>query len=324
MDTLPPKVLLVARDMVGDLVNTTGAVLALQAAFPKTSFTLEGGLAAPELFPKSIRVWARPRHAGLSGRIKRILRWRKAKFGACLILDDGHTHARLARLAGIPRIVGVHRGRSELFTQSIPFDENGHDLFDSLRGVLRLVGIEPPDLHPRLAPTPTDEQAAERLFNELGQPEILLHVGASDPRKNWPDESWSELIGALGGRKLAAIAGPGEDAARFGIPTPGPATALLVYAALLTRVKLLITPDTGPAHLAAAMNAPTVVLYGPTDPKRFHPWDNGNQRLLRMNSDCEHYGHGCGHLQNGRCSHRCMLAITPASVAALVNQTFIP
>ncbi len=310
---LANRTLLVARDMMGDLVNTTGAVATLRAEYPETEFVLEGGAAALELFPE-IEVWRRARNAGLPGRLKRASQWRNGRFGACVILDDSHTAAHLARWAGIPQIYGVHRGKPKLFTQSVAFDESGHDLFDSLRNLLTLLGIPDPDVKPRIHPRRIDLEAAEALFVELGEPRVLLHVGASDYRKNWPDSRWFELVHRLEGTKAAAIAGPGEDCGRFGLPHPPGPLSLMEYAALLQKVERLITPDTGAAHLAGAVGTATTVLYGPTDPARFHPWNNDNQNLIRRETACAHYGHGCAFQQDGRCSQACMAAIPTDAV----------
>ncbi len=305
--------------MLGDLVNTTGTVQTLVSAFPETSFTLEGGPPADQIGLVAQEVWTRSRHAGLAGRLKRVARWRRGGFGACIILDDGHTHARLARLAGIPTIYGIHKGKPELFTEAVSFDPDGHDVFIQHRNLLTLLGLPNPDLKPILRPSLGHESAASVLFEELGGPEILIHTGASDPSKTWPDAQWEELMSGVSDARVAVIGGPGEDPKRFGLPTPSRPVAILEYAALLSKVRILITPDTGPAHLAAAMGTPTVVLYGPTDPTHFHPWPNGNQTLLYKDRGCRHYGAGCAHRSQGACTRICTTSITPVEVLAAVH-----
>jgi ADP-heptose:LPS heptosyltransferase len=318
--SLPPRVLLVARDMLGDLVNTTGAVRSLVQAFPGTEFVLEGGMAAGELgFPVG-QVLTRPRGGGLAERWRRVRRWRKFGLGCCVVLDDGHTHARLARLAGIRQVYGIHRGKPDLFNGSVAFDESGHDLFDQVGPLLKMLGVENADARPVLMPSEADRVRAREIFEQLGRPEVLIHPGASDVKKTWPDETWAALIDLLKEYRLAAIGGPGEDAERFGIPSPAEPLRVLEYAALLESAAALVTPDTGPAHVAAAMGTPTVVLYGPTDPRRFHPWDNGNQALLYEDKECRHYGSGCAHLQNGACPRLCTQAIKPEMVVAALRK----
>lgn len=305
--------------MLGDLVNTTGTVRSLAEFYSGTHFTLEGGPIADQIGFAAHEVWTRPRHSGIAGRLKRITRWRREKFDACIVLDDGHTHARLARLAGIPVIYGIHRGKPELFTKAVAFDPDAHDVFDQHRNLLGMLGVPNPDLRPILIPSSENISCAEKLFKDLGQPEILIHPGASDMSKTWPDERWSSLFDLLAERRIAVIGGPGENAFRFALPAPDRPPAILEYAALLSKVKLLITPDTGPAHLAAAMGTPTVVIYGPTDPRHFHPWANGNQTLLYKDMGCRHYGIGCAHKRDGICPQSCTQAISPEDVVRLVG-----
>lgn len=300
--------------MLGDLINATGAVAALTDRFASTTFVLEGGAAAPELgFPVS-EVWTRPRGGGIIERGRRIMAYRARMFDAAIVLDDGHQHARLARLAGIKQVYGIHRGKPELFTESVPFVEDAHDVFGQLDRLLLLFGLGDADLRPRVPVEASD------LFDRLGQPEVLVHPGASDPKKTWPDERWDALFSELKGAfRVAAVGGPGETPERFGVPSSvGPGIA--AYAGLLSRVGVLVTPDTGPAHLAAAVGVPTVVLYGPTQPTRFHPWPNGNQVLLSEDRGCRHYGAGCAHLAGGVCTHRCTLAVDVGAVIRAVER----
>lgn len=308
---------MIARDMLGDLVNTTGAIRALCEKFPGTTFTLEGGLSAGSLGLRGIQVWTRPRHGGFPERLRRVSRMRNGKFGACIVLDDGHTHARLARLAGIGNVYGIHHGKPSLFTAAVSFDADGHDVFDQQNRLLELFGISG-ELRPCLEPGLQEIRSAGALFAALGEPEVLIHPGASDPAKTWPNSRWSELIAGLGRHKVAVIGGPGEVPARFGKPSPTNPPTVLEYAALLDRVEVLVTPDTGPAHLAAAMKTPTVVIYGPTDPRHYHPWPNGNQTLLYRDQGCRHYGSGCAHRTGGLCPQHCSQAVRVEEVVAAV------
>jgi len=297
--------------MLGDLINATGAVAALAEKFPSTTFILEGGVAAPELgFPVS-EVWTRPRGGGILERGRRILAYRARNFDAAIVLDDGHTHARLARLAGIKEVYGIHRGKPELFAESVPFEAEAHDVFGQLDRLLALFGLGDADLRPRVV---VDEREGQRVFQELGEPEVLVHTGASDERKTWPDERWLELLQSV---PRPAVVGsiPGfPSIERMPIP---------VYGALLKRCRVLVTPDTGPAHLAAAVGTPTVVIYGPTQPSRFHPWPNGNQILLSEDRGCRHYGAGCAHLLDGACTHHCILSIEAPAVVGAVETLFL-
>ncbi len=308
--------------MVGDLVNTTGAVAWLRQAFPDAQFVLEGGAAARELFP-DIEVWVRKRHSGLLGKLQRVSSFRRGRFDMAVVLDDSREAARLARMAGIPKVYAPD-----------PTSE-GHDLFAPLFSVLQMVNaaqyvenqkskIKNPtlsegNLKPVLPLSASHREAADQyLENQKSKIEnpTLLHVGASDIAKQWPEANWIELAKQV---DCMIAGGPGEEALVQRIAEAAgrpalPVLPLLVYAAVLERASLLITSDTGPAHLAAAVGTRAIVLYGPTDPVRFHPWGT-NWVALRHPMGCDHYGPGCAFLSRGECTQKCMGAITPGEVA---------
>lgn len=304
------RILLIARDMVGDLVNTTGVVGWLTERFPEDRFVLEGGPVAAELFPH-LETWTRERHPGAAGKLKRLLRYRGGKFDAALILDDSREKIRLAVLAGIPVVIGAARKHAPIGRATIlPFDPHGHDLFPTLSAVAEAFTGESPSLAPIL-PVGTPHRERARALVDEGT--VVLHVGASDLAKRWPETRWIEL-GRRIGRPAVAASGPGEEGLRdavaqaSGLPTL-PTLAILEYAAAIERAGAIVTADTGPAHLAGATGTPAVILYGPTDPKRFHPWGDRWQ-ALRHDLGCEHYGVGCQFKIDGVCSQRCMSEIT--------------
>jgi len=120
----------------------------------------------------------------------------------------------------------------------------------------------------------------EAWWEEAGRPDYLLHPWAEGrAAKRWPEERWVELGRSLG--SVAVTGGPGaEDAAtaegiadRLGVPCAAGDRTLspAAWAAVSRRVRRVVLPDTGLAHLAAAAGAEPVVLFGPTDPDRYAP-----------------------------------------------------
>jgi ADP-heptose:LPS heptosyltransferase len=102
----------------------------------------------------------------------------------------------------------------------------------------------------------------------------VLHLGASTPLKLWPSDRWASLAARLRqeGYAVAWSAGPGETAL---VEEADPARKFPSYAGkldlaqlwhLLEKAGLLVTVDTGVAHLAKLAGAPTVCLYGPGSP----------------------------------------------------------
>ncbi|MCC7436092.1 MAG: glycosyltransferase family 9 protein [Methanoregulaceae archaeon] len=312
------RVLLIARDMVGDLVNTTGAVSCLLEAFPNADFDLECGRAGAILFEgmsPRLRVIPRDRHGGFAGRLRRVMAYREGRYDCALILDPSRTRIRLAAWAGIPRVVGpVRRPGPIRHAELIDVSAGKHDLFPSLEGVLRAVGVEP-SIAPRI---PIQEDHRKWAEDAAGSARVGLFIGASDLAKRWP--RWHELTP---GNAWIAMCGPGEESLLEGLQMPKLPRPpnLLALAAVLERLDVLVTADTGPAHLAAAVGTPCVVLYGPTNPERYHPWPtNPPHELLRHPSPCEHYGTGCAFKEAGVCSQRCISANTPDEVLAAIER----
>lgn len=104
---------------------------------------------------------------------------------------------------------------------------------------------------------------------------VTLHPGSGSPRKNWPDERWRALLAALP-RPVTLIVGEAEGERWTG----GPAEAgvevlsrrpLEELVAHLGRCRLFLGHDSGISHLAAACGAPSVLLFGPTDPAVWAP-----------------------------------------------------
>lgn len=298
--------------MVGDLVNTTGAVAYLQARLPDTHFVLEGGAPAREIFP-GLEVWRR-RRGGLPGKLRRILRYRAGKFDTALVLDDSREALRLVRLAGIPSIYGGPVSRP---VPVLPPEIASHDHFAPLASAIASIAQEygwafdPSDLRPRL-PIPDRGDLI---------PGWIFHVTASDRPKEWPADRWVDLARQ---QECWIAGGPGDEEVvrRIARESGRPALksmSLLEYAARIAQAPGLVCADTGPAHLAAAVGTRTVVLYGPTDPLCFHPWGD-RWAALRKEAKCAHYSGGCAFSVKGQCPQTCMRSITTADVLLELRQ----
>lgn len=147
--------------------------------------------------------------------------------------------------------------------------------------------------HAEFALGPAHYASADALLGELVSdgPLIGLHTGAKEPARRWPLESFATLANQLHNRLGATVvltgtAGEQAATAQLRQMLRGPAldlagrTALGSFAALLGRLDLLVTNDTGASHLAAAMGVPSVVLFGPSRPAQFAPPDGALHRVL--------------------------------------------
>lgn len=132
---------------------------------------------------------------------------------------------------------------------------------------------------------------------------IVLNPGAAWSNKRWPPERFGALAAALRDRAgLPSLItwGPAERAlaesvarASLGAATLAPATSVSDLAVLMREAALVVSGDTGPLHIAAAMGTPLVGLYGPTWPERNGPWDPQDVVISRANVCVCHHKRQC-------------------------------
>jgi heptosyltransferase-3 len=142
----------------------------------------------------------------------------------------------------------------------------------------RLLGAEPPRLPPCLQTTPTEETAAAAFLADRLPPRFLaIHAGSGGPAKNWPRERFAALAQELGDPSWLLVEGPAEEAESpaWGGAREGCVRArslpLRILGAVLRQAGLFVGNDSGVSHLAAAFGAPTLALFGPTDPAVWSP-----------------------------------------------------
>jgi heptosyltransferase-2 len=149
---------------------------------------------------------------------------------------------------------------------------------------------------PVLYPTETDrllaEEAIAEAFPGADGPLIAIHPGSGGERKNWPAARWAELGDDLFRRapeaRVLLVGGEADEAqmAHLLAAWRGRAVHSAMHlplpelAAILQRVRLFLGHDSGVSHIAAAVGAPGVVLFGPTDPDIWAPL-SGKMRVLR-------------------------------------------
>ncbi|MCX7016202.1 MAG: glycosyltransferase family 9 protein, partial [Candidatus Sumerlaeota bacterium] len=140
---------------------------------------------------------------------------------------------------------------------------------------------------------PEEEEAARQRLEELnpeGKPLVALHPGAGKEDKEWVWERWFELAAALekGGARCvfatddALLPRVQEEIARRRLEAAAVAPAIRPMALLLRACRLFISPDTGPRHLACAMGAATVTIFGNMDERRWGPfWEKDKHVVVR-------------------------------------------
>jgi len=166
----------------------------------------------------------------------------------------------------------------------------------------------------------------------VGEPDlqgdvIAVHPGASVPARTWDPTRYRELVDLLlaAGWRVVVTGGPDErDVTAYvtGGAHPvaqdlGGATDLAQLAAVLGRCRAVITGNTGPAHLAAAVGTPVVSLFAPTVPaSRWRPWGVAHVLLGDQDIACA----GCRATTCPLPGHPCLDDVTPAEVLGALHR----
>lgn len=186
---------------------------------------------------------------------------------------------------------------------------------------VRVLGIDPGEWRPQ--PLASARAAMENVDRgEEPRPLVLLNANATWPSKGWPATSFAELGRLLSPRCDVRLAwAPGEerlrdrivDAADGGIVAL-PRTTIAELGAWAAQARVVVSTDSGPKHLAVAMGAPTVTLFGSTDPRGWQP-PGARHRVLTHPVDC----HPCDLLDCPVEGHPCLDELKPSTVAAEVE-----
>ena len=211
-----------------------------------------------------------------------------------LVLPTSFSSALEMRLAGLKAVGYAQEARGPLLRRAEPITYGGHALTSYWGLANRFLHIDqaPPD-RIALKTTPADQASADALLAAHGiRPGFVVIVPFAGGLFEKQDKTWpafADFSRALlrdchdAGRDVLACPGPGEDRI---IERDHPGVRLLagvklgVYGGLLRRAALVVSNDTGPAHLAAAVGTPVLSVLGPTQPGQWAPW--GPQvRVLR-------------------------------------------
>jgi ADP-heptose:LPS heptosyltransferase len=144
---------------------------------------------------------------------------------------------------------------------------------------------------PCLTALAEDLAAASRIldrFRLIAGEFVLIHPGSGSAAKNWPARNFAALADALGesARGVLIVVGPAEEHLHADLAVGGRALVssppLATLAGLARLAGVYVGNDSGVSHLAAAAGAPSVVLFGPTDPARWCP--QGRVQVIRRES----------------------------------------
>jgi ADP-heptose:LPS heptosyltransferase len=261
------RVLLVRAGALGDLLLLRPLIAALRAASHSIVLIAPREAAGPllrevdELFP-----WERPELAAwLAGGAGGALTGLLAGCGAIVAFTRSDSLSRALTASGVPVRV------------QDPAPPHGRHAADWLLDAVRdWVGAETAPVA-SLQPSPDEQATADAALGRLPAGFLALHPGSGSPAKNWPRERFRTLAERLSPRRpFLLIRGEADASACAPLAElPGAVLAselpLRVLGAALHRSGLFVGNDSGVSHLAAAYGAPTLALFGPTDPRSWRP-----------------------------------------------------
>jgi heptosyltransferase-1 len=251
-----------------------------------------------------------------------------AEYDAVLDLQGAIRSAVVARLACGKRLIGEAEPRERaarwLFSERI-VTHGTHVIEQDIELASAVADDKLVPVPPLLPVDPAAETWADEILPPAGrQPTVLINPGAGWGAKRWPVERYAAVAQSLiaSGCQVVINVGPGEEPLAEIIvrQTAGAATPLVCSLAQLIaitrRVSLAIAGDTGPLHLACALQRPVVGIYGPTDPSRNGPFGTRFTVLRSPESRRDHTRY--------QAPEAGLLTIQPDAVLRAANELLYP
>ena len=295
------KILIVRMSALGDIVHALPVLSALHAAFP----SLEVDWLADQKYAGVLDLVTgiSRRIIGRPGLLQAIRQLRRREYDVAVDLQGLLKSATMARLSGARRVIGFETAALRERTAAVFYSDTAavpasvHIIRKNM-SVLPLLGVADPGpiAFPFVVPV---SEVAEDVQSQARGKFILINPGAAWPNKRWAPDRFgtvATLLQERHGLPSFVLWGHGEEAladsvvaASHGAARRAPETSLGDLLALSSRAALMISGDTGPVHLAAAMSTPIVGLYGPTWPDRNGPWNPNDVVVSRADScECHH------------------------------------
>jgi len=319
--TPPHRVLLLRLERIGDLLMVLDAIAATRAAWPSAHIDLAVGswnASIAALIPGIHHVdhvdvpWLAREGTGLSwrGLLTQARIWRRQRYDLVVNFEPDIRTNLLAWRTGARLRAGYWTaGGGALLTDALTYDPEAHVSVNALALIRHVTGgveIGATAPRPSLVPGAEAVAAAQTLLARQGPATtasrlIGLHVSGGRESKQWHLSRFAEvgrILAADAGTRLVLTGGPGDRAmvdevrqmlGDVDVVDAAGTLDLPASAALLTHLDVLITGDTGPMHLAAAVGTPVVALFGPSDPRRYGPLA-AHQRVVRVHLPCSPCG----------------------------------
>lgn len=297
------RVLIVEVNWLGDVLFSTAAIRAIRKKHPGAYIAVlvvprcKQVLLGNNYLDEVLTLDEEARHKGFLGALRLIRDLKARRFSVCYFFKSSLTRTLWAFWAGIPRRVGFGRGLKGLFlTERVALPRKPIHRADTFYYLVARTPIPEGERHYDFFVATEDQRFIEELFAKHGidtkKKIVALHVGGNWEPKRWPKESFARLVDELTERYHAQVIITGsfldhplsQEIASLARNKPFIAcglTTLKQLGALFRNSDLVISADSGPLHIAMAVEARTIALFGPTSPELTGPLGKGEFSILR-------------------------------------------
>lgn len=295
------RILVVRLSSIGDVVHTTPTVAALIDAGHEVGWAVEPPAASLVASIKGLaRTFVLPPASASDWkeRFRLVGVLRDFKPDVAIDAQGLWKSAVWTRLSGAPRRIGwVALNRREpssslMLNETVGCNDSDVHVIDQHLALLTglVSGARGLRAFPYVLPGEALRFASEYRAT-LGNPLALISPGGGWENKLYPVQLWGQVSRGLAQMGLVPVVlwGPGEEGiasavveASGGSARRAPQTSVLELAALSRVARLFLAADTGPLHIACALGAPLVGVFGPTDPARNGPWSTEDEVVRRV------------------------------------------
>jgi lipopolysaccharide heptosyltransferase II len=330
------NILVIRTDRVGDVLLSTPAVRALREQFPQSRISFLATPYTKELLlgnPDISEMLVYDHHLSLTGKLRFIGELKRRNFDLAVVLFPAFLPALIAFLSGAPFRAGYPvDGSGFLLTEKVGLDNRYKHEIESSLEVVRVIGVDTANKKPALIVTPEAEAYAEAFFTKndivVSDAVVGVHPGAFEEYQRWEASGFAQaadfLISELKAKVI--ILGGSLDRETKNAVIKSMKQAPIVsddnlnlqqLAALIKRCRVFLGNNSGPMHIASALEVPVVAVFGSIHPmdsqSKWAPYGENNI-IVKKAVDCQGCDPACCR------DYKCIKSVTAQEVIAALRR----
>jgi heptosyltransferase-2 len=336
------NIIISGLNWIGDAVMSLPTIWAIRDALPEARITVMSPGWCADIYQicPAVDEVIRPvvdTRSPLGSLAQTVQEIKKRQFDSAILLPNSVRSAARLWLAGVPQRIGYDTdGRRLFLTDSLKLPTERPHTILYYRHLLEWLGIPWPAGEEKfsLSLTEITQRKTDKLLEDRSVDFSRQLIGFSPgaawgPSKRWPADNFAAAINGLccsTDRQALIFGSPGDMELNTDIHKKAKANIANLTGAFdnlrnlvdaISRCSVLVTNDSGPMHIAAAMGVPVVALFGPTDEKISGPWNaNQSKSTILRAPDCQ----PCYNPQCKRDSSTCMGTISAENAIEAVEE----